>query len=159
MWLACKWWGAQSTKHRWSEWGQVIAVTWWKRSWDDSFLLIFWQIALLLGFLTWLCKLTLDSCLLIHIIGENRERRRRGKKEEVEEEEKRLKDSGAGSSDSRKSCFEDEIPKRWKYHSSRGVSAQTPQWVIFLCAVIFQILTTRKLKLEMVTWLAHPTQN
>ena len=50
-----------------------------------------------------------------------------GSGEEVEEEEKRLKDSGAGSSDSRKSCFEDEIPKRWKYHSSRGVSAQTPQ--------------------------------
>jgi hypothetical protein len=29
--------------------------------------------------------------------------------------------------DSRKSCFENEIPKLWKYHSSSGVSAQTPQ--------------------------------
>ena len=74
-----------------------------------------------------MCKLTLDSCLLIHIIDENRERRRRGKKEEVEGEEKHRKDSGAGSNDSRKSCLEDEIPKLLKYHSSSGVSAQTPQ--------------------------------
>ena len=158
MWLACERLGAQSTKHRWGEWGQVIAVTWCKRSWDDCFLFVFWQMALLLGFLTWLCKLTLDSCLLIHIIDENRERRRRGKKEEVEGEEKHRKDSGAGSNDSRKSCLEDEIPKLLKYHSSSGVSAQTPQWVVFLWAVIFHVLTTQKLKLEMITWLAHSTQ-
>ena len=44
--------------------------------------------------------------------------REREKEEEGEEEEEiYLKDSGAGSNGSKKSCFEDEVSILWKYHS------------------------------------------